>query len=161
MNGKLRNMTSIYMRKGDSFLLLYRQGGRVVNNLYTGAAGGHFEPHELNDALACILREMQEEIAVVPDMLKNLSLRYVTLRYMENEIRQNYYFFAEVADTFPTDVHSNEGTLQWFDAKELPGLDMPLSAKPVVLHYVNQGQYDDRLYGGVYTSDGVVFTPMT
>lgn len=161
MNGKLRNMTSIYLRKGDSFLLLHRQGGRVANNLYTGAAGGHFEPHELNDALSCILREMKEELGITPDCLKHFSLRYVTLRYMESEIRQNYYFFAEIGENFPRDIRSNEGRLQWFDAEALPHLDMPLSAKPVLLHYVNQGQYDDHLYGGVYRPDGVAFTPMT
>lgn len=161
MNGKLRNMTSIYLRKGNRFLLLHRQGGRVANNLYTGAAGGHFEPHELNDARSCILREMKEELGITPDCLKNFSLRYVTLRYMENEIRQNYYFFAEIRENFPTDIRSNEGRLQWFDAEALPKLDMPLSAKPVLLHYVNHGQYDDHLYGGIYRPDGVVFTPMT
>jgi len=29
MLGKLRNMTAIYLFKGDKVLLLYRQGGRV------------------------------------------------------------------------------------------------------------------------------------
>lgn len=161
MNGMLRNMTSLYLRKGDSYLLLHRHGGRVANGLYTGAAGGHFEPHELNDALACILREMREEIGVAPDTLKNFALRYVTLRYMENEIRQNYYFFAEVGEDFPGDICSNEGTLQWVHPKEFPSLPMPLTAKPVLLHYVSQGQYDDRLYGGIYTLTGITFTPMT
>lgn len=43
MDGKLRNMTSIYLFKGKKVLLLYRQGGRVVNNVWTGSAGGHLE----------------------------------------------------------------------------------------------------------------------
>lgn len=41
--GKLRNMTAIYLLQNDKILLLYRQGSRVVNNLWTGSAGGHFE----------------------------------------------------------------------------------------------------------------------
>ena len=61
MNGKLRNMTSLYILKDDKVLLLYRQGSRVVNDKWVGSAGGHFEPEELNDARACVLREMQEE----------------------------------------------------------------------------------------------------
>lgn len=161
MNGKLRNMTALYLRRGNEYLLLHRRGGRVADGLYTGTAGGHFEPHELNDALACILRELQEEIGLTPDALKNFALRYVTLRYMEGEIRQNYYFFAEVGAGFPSDVRSNEGTLQWVRPEEFPGLPMPLSAKPVLLHYVNQGQYDDHLYGGIYTPTGITFTLMT
>ena len=37
MEGKLRNMTSVYLLKGERVLLLYRQGGRVVNNVWTGS----------------------------------------------------------------------------------------------------------------------------
>lgn len=48
MIGKLRNMTAIYLIKDDKVLLLFRQGGRVVNNVCTGSAGGHFEDFELN-----------------------------------------------------------------------------------------------------------------
>lgn len=47
MDGRLRNMTSIYLFKGGKVLLLYRQGGRVVNNVWTGSAGGHFEKNDL------------------------------------------------------------------------------------------------------------------
>ena len=43
MNGKLRNMTSLYILKDDKVLLLYRQGSRVVNDKWVGSAGGHFE----------------------------------------------------------------------------------------------------------------------
>ena len=51
MDGKLRNMTSIYLFKGKKVLLLYRQGGRVVNNVWTGSAGGDFENDELKDSV--------------------------------------------------------------------------------------------------------------
>ena len=51
MNGKLRNMTAIYLLKGDKVLLLYRQGGKVVNNVWTGSAGGHFEKEELKESV--------------------------------------------------------------------------------------------------------------
>ena len=64
MDGRLRNMTSIYLFKGGKVLLLYRQGGRVVNNVWTGSAGGHFEKNELNDAKACVLRELNEELGL-------------------------------------------------------------------------------------------------
>lgn len=38
MNGKLRSMTSLYITDADRMLLLYRQGSRVVNNVWIGAA---------------------------------------------------------------------------------------------------------------------------
>ena len=55
LDGKLRNMTSVYISKQDKMLLLYRQGGRVVNDIWVGSAGGHFEANELNDAKDCLV----------------------------------------------------------------------------------------------------------
>lgn len=101
MDGKLRNMTSIYLTQGDKILLLYRQGGRVVSDTWVASAGGHFEPYELNDARACVLRELQEEIGLTEDSLQNLRLRYVTLRRTKGEIRQNYYFLRNSPPIFP------------------------------------------------------------
>lgn len=50
MDGRLRNMSSVYISQGNKMLLLYRQGSRVVNDVWVGSAGGHFEEYELNDA---------------------------------------------------------------------------------------------------------------
>lgn len=47
MNPKLRSMSTVYLKRGDKYLLLYRVGGRVVNDVWTGSAGGHFEKNEL------------------------------------------------------------------------------------------------------------------
>lgn len=98
MNGKLRNMTAIYLLKGEQVLLLYRQGGRVVTNVWTGSAGGHFESEELNDAKACVLRELKEELGLFEKDIDGLAMRYITLRRTNGEIRQNYYFFAKLKD---------------------------------------------------------------
>ena len=92
---KLRNMTAIYILKGEKILMLYRQGGKVVNNVYVGTAGGHFEPEEVNDPKACVLRELKEECGLEPEEIKNLTMRYATKRLKDGEIRQNYYYFAE------------------------------------------------------------------
>lgn len=124
MNGKLRNMTSIYLLKDDQILLLYRQGGRVVNNLWTGSAGGHFEEYELNDAQACVLRELKEELGVGEEDIEGLSLRYITLRRLKGEIRQNYYFFANLKSA--AELTSNEGISQWFKMDEILSLEMPI-----------------------------------
>ena len=74
MLGKLRNMTAIYLLQGDKVLLLYRKGGQVVNDVWTGSAGGHFEEFELNDAKACVLRELEEELGLCENDIENLSL---------------------------------------------------------------------------------------
>ena len=158
--GKLRNMTAIYLMRKGKILLLYRQGSRVVNNLWTGSAGGHFEEWELNDPKACVLRELQEELSITEDMLSNLQLRYVALRRAKGEIRQNYYFFAELKDDFQDELISDEGTLKWFSIEEISGLKMPFSAQFMIEHYLTIGRYNDKVYGGIADGEKVVFTEL-
>lgn len=158
MNGKLRNMTSIYLIRGNRVLLLYRQGGSVVNNVWTGSAGGHFEEHELNDAKACVLREMNEETGLTENNISELKLKYITLRNTKGEVRQNYYFFAQLNEDIT--VSSNEGILRWFSLDDIPDLDMPFTAKYVIQHYLSEGIHNEKMYGGVTSKDGVVFTEL-
>ena len=152
MDGKLRNMTAIYLFWGEKVLLLYRQGGRVVNNVWTGSAGGHFERDELNDARACILRELKEELGLAPEDVENLALRYIALRNTKGEIRQNYYFFADIKEQADDDIVSNEGTCRWFSLGDILSLEMPLSAKYVMDHFCTTGRYTDKLYVCIATA---------
>lgn len=160
MDGKLRNMASIYITNADKMLLLFRQGSRVVNDVWVGSAGGHLEDFELNDAKACVLRELKEELGLKDNEIRNLSLRYVTLRRAKGEIRQNYFFFAELNDGVNECLASNEGICKWFAYSELPTLDMPFSAKFVIEHYLNVGHKTDEIYGGIADGERVVFTKM-
>lgn len=155
--GKLRNMASVYLRNDDQVLLLYRKGSSIVSNHWIGSAGGHFEANELNDAKACVLRELYEELNLHPWQLKNLSLRYVTLRYTDGEIRQNYYFFADIICELPKDMQSTEGTLQWFPLNGTSSLRMPFTARFMLDHYISIGQYDSCLYGGIADKETVTF----
>ena len=155
-SGILRNMASVYLRKGDKLLLLFRQGDSIVNNLWIGSAGGHFEKAELNDAKACVLRELYEELAINEGSLEKLTLRYVTLRYTAGELRQNYYFFADLKSC-NEDLSSTEGIPKWFDLNEMENLPMPFTARYMINHYVSTGQHDDNLYGGIANENGLVF----
>ena len=157
MMGKLRNMTAIYLLKEDKVLLLFRQGGKVVNEVWTGSAGGHFEEYELNDAKACVLREMKEELGLNENDIENLALRYVTLRKTNGEIRQNYYFFANVCDGIDDNLASNEGKLQWFPLDAIGELKMPHSAKYVMKHYCEVGCFSDKMYVGTTNAKDVTF----
>ena len=104
-------MTSLYLTKDDSVLCLYRLGSRVVDKMYIGSAGGHFEKNELNDAKACVLREAWEELGLQEEDLVDLKLRYITLRLKNGEVRQNYYFFARLREE--KILSSTEGQLHW------------------------------------------------
>lgn len=146
MMPKLRNMTSLYLTCGNKILLLYRQGSRVANNLWVASAGGHFEPNELNEPEKCALRELREELGLTQNEIENLELRYITLRKINGEIRQNYFFFAELANGTELVLKSNEGILKWYELDGLKELPMPNSARLVIDHYVGAGRFNDKLY---------------
>lgn len=155
MLGKLRNMTGIYLLKGNKILLLYRQGGKVVNNVWTASAGGHFEKDELNDAKVCAIRELNEELGLSVDDVEDMELRYIALRNVKGEIRQNYYFFAELKDGVDENLHSNEGECKWFLLDEIGDLEMPITAKYVMEHYCKVGRFTNEVYVGVTYPDRI------
>lgn len=128
--------------------------------LLSASAGGHFEAFELDDARACVLRELHEELGLKPDQLTNLRLRYATLRSIEGEIRVNYYFFAELENGTEMALESDEGELKWFPMEEISGLEMPFTAGFVLEHYLTVGRRTATLYGGVADGEKVVFVEM-
>ena len=158
MDIQLRNMTSLYLVREGEVLCLYRIGSRVANNKYVGAAGGHFEKEELNDPRKCVLREMQEELGLSESDVEDLTLRYITVRLIDGEVRQNYYFFARLKED--RELHSTEGKLRWVPYEEVDALEMPLSAKPMILHYLKEGRFTDHLYCGVTEEKGTRFVVM-
>lgn len=159
-NTKLRNMTSIYMIRGEEMLMLYRIGSRVVEPSWCGI-GGHFEDSELNDPFACVLRELEEETPIRRDMLEKLTFKYVTLRLKKGEIRQNYYYFASLKDDASVLLDSNEGRLCWVPLHQVMDKEMPLTAKFMLEHYLTIGRFDEYLYCGVTREADMVFTKLT
>lgn len=155
MDGRLRNMAGLYITDGDKMLLLYRIGSRVVPPSWCNI-GGHFEKDELNDAKACVLREVEEETGITEKDLKDLTLRYVTLIHKNKEIWQNYYFFAGLANKDLQLNSCTEGILQWVEIDKVLEREMPYTAKAVLKHYLSQGMYDDKIYGAA-AGDQVIF----
>ena len=158
MGIRLRNMTSVYLTGEKGILCLYRIGSRVANHKYIGSAGGHFEEGELNDPRACVLREMQEELGLTESDVDGLTLRYITHRLMGQEIRQNYYFFGKLKED--RELTSTEGNLRWVLLEEVPDLEMPVSAKHMILHYLAEGRYTNHVYCGVTEETGTRFVIM-
>ena len=156
---KLRNMTSLYLVREDAVLCLYRIGSRVFSaSRYIGSCGGHFEEAELNDPQKCVLREMEEELGLKEEDIEGLRLRYITHRLAKGEIRQNYYFFARLKEE--KELVSNEGQLRWVSYEEIPSLQMPVSARHMILHYLSIGRFDDNIYCGVTEEKGTNFVNM-
>ena len=157
----LRSMTSLYILNDDEILLLYRIGSRVIEPSYVGI-GGHFEAEEFNDPQACVLRELKEETGLTLSNIENLTMRYVSLRHTGQEIRQNFYFFAQLKGILPETLTCNEGRLAWKKLSECTDLPMPVTAKSCMKHYLKQGQFDHIIYGTMHTADQEpVIVPLT
>ena len=157
---KLRNMTGIYLSCNGQMLLLYREGGRVVTNQWVASAGGHFEKDELNDPKACVLRELKEELGLTEDDLTDLRMRYIGLRNVNGEIRQNYYFFADLKPEHYERLSSNEGKCRWVDLPDVMSYDMPLTAGYVMDHYLRTGRHTDCLYAAISDGKGFQFVEL-
>lgn len=155
---KLRNMTSLYLVKEEEILCLFRIGSQVANKQYVGSAGGHFESDEMCDPKACVLRELKEELGLSESDIEGLKLRYITYRRKNGEIRQNYYFFAGLRED--RELTSTEGILRWVNIDEIPDLHMPVSAKHMILHYLQTGRFDAHLYAGITQESGTEFVIM-
>lgn len=145
MNGKLRNMATVYIKNGDKMLLLDRIGSKVVARSWCGI-GGHFEKRDLNDAKAAVLREMKEEIGLKEKDLNNLALRYVALRNVKDELRINYYFFADLKPNAVMNKKCKEGILEWVALDKVNERKMPVTAQYVIKHYLETGINTDELY---------------
>jgi len=153
---RLRNMASVYIKQGPKYLLLYRIGSQVVSPSWCGI-GGHFEKDELNEPETAILRELEEETGLTEQNLENIALRYVTFRLKNGEIRQNYYYFADLCENTQINMECSEGELRWISADALPFGEMPHTAEYVMRHYTEIGAHNDILYAGTATVDGVAF----
>ena len=145
MNGKLRNMATVYIKNGDKMLLLDRIGSKVVARSWCGI-GGHFDKKELSDAKAAVLREMKEEIGLKEKDLNNLDLRYVALRNVGSELRINYYFFADLKPNAVVKEKCSEGILEWVALDKVNERKMPVTAQCVLKHYLETGINTDDLY---------------
>lgn len=159
MDGHLRNMASVYIMCENKMLMLYRIGSRVVAPSWCGI-GGHFEKDELNDAKRAMLRELKEEINLDEHDLKNINLRYITLRNKSGEIRINYYFFADLHKGVSVQNHCSEGKLQWVEFEKVTEKKMPYTAEYVLKHYMDKGRYTDSLYCGVSQKENVIFSQL-
>lgn len=159
MNGKLRNMATVYIKSGDEMLMLYRVGSKVVEPSWCGV-GGHFEDEELNDSCAAVLREMNEEIGITENDIDNLTLKYLCIRRVKSELRLNYYFFADLKCSKERIEKCSEGELKWVKTEKLNSLKMPLTAQEMIKHYLTIGKNDGAFYVGTITADGKsTFTP--
>ena len=100
------------------------------------------------------------ELKILKEDLTDMKMRYIGLRNVNGEIRQNYYFFANLKPEHYELFTSSEGKCKWVDYADIMNYDMPLTARFVMEHYLHTGQYTDCLYSAVADGQGFQFTPL-
>ena len=73
------------------------------------------EKYKIAEGNLAIIGSMASHEVLESD-IENLTLRYITHRLTEGEIRQNYYFFGKLKTERP--LQSTEGELHWFTYEE-------------------------------------------
>lgn len=145
---KLRNMATIYISNNDEILMMFRTGSRVFKGSLWVGIGGHFENDELNEPEKCVLRELFEETGITNNDIVNLSLKYITIRKANEEIRQQYIYFADLSNKNINILHCDEGDVSWLKISEISQLKMSFTNEECLKHYFEIGKYDDGIYSG-------------
>ncbi|ALC85137.1 hypothetical protein AM499_04385 [Bacillus sp. FJAT-22090] len=144
---RMRIMTGAYLFFDNKLLMLKRSKERTLaSNLWTGI-GGHVEANEHNSPEESCFREIFEETGIRENEIEKLELRYILMRRSKNEIRQHYIYFGNtLKNNF---LNSDEGTLHWIDLSKILSLEMPLTVKYMLKHYINNPNEQSVFIGSV------------
>lgn len=107
--------TLLYIIKNDKILLAEKKRGLGMGML--NGVGGKLEKNET--IINCLLREVKEEIGIVPLGLEQIGTIYFDYEYKGVKTQETTYAF--VANDFEgVLIESEEVTPKWFNKKELP-----------------------------------------
>ncbi|MCL2203477.1 MAG: NUDIX domain-containing protein [Defluviitaleaceae bacterium] len=133
---KLRKMAGAFLTYGDEVLLIQRGLHKKLAPGMWSCIGGHIEQEEHDNPLVACFREIEEETGITCSSITGLSLRYITTRKIDDEIRTGYYFFGKTTHRCAL-PECAEGALHWVNISEIPNLQMTFSIKSVSTHWQN------------------------
>lgn len=151
MTGYQRNSFTVFL-VNEGRILVKCIGNKLISPSWF-ASGGGFD----NDNLAYIRHKMFCEYGVTVDDLEEPKLRYVTLRYTEGELRQNFFFFAETKNDLNIPFIGND---KWVPFMELLEMEMPKTVQGVLKHYLEIGRSNERVYCGVVKQKGLAISEL-
>lgn len=157
----LRSIATIYIFNDDQVLLMHRVGSRLFKGEIWVGIGGHFEENELNDPYACAIREIMEETGISSIDIDNLTLKYITTRLADNEIRQQYIFFTTLKTKNIELISCDEGKLFWIPVSQLFERKMAFSNTHCLKHYLSTKNDNIIYHGAVSEQDGRLFVHFT
>lgn len=151
-------MTGAFLLNNDEVLMLKRSKNKKIAPGLWSCVGGHVEPHEHCSPEHSCLREIEEETGISRIDIENLTLRYILLRRIEDELRQHYIFFGETKTR--TISSCNEGELHWVKLPELGDLQMSLSLKLMYEHYLHHSK-TDNVWTGTFSDGKMIWVPLS
>jgi len=131
---------------------------KLAPGLWAGI-GGHMEIGDITtpralDLIETCYREVQEETGITKPDIKNLKLRYIAVRKVDDEIRLHYHFMGKVETKIPLPT-CEEGELHWVDKKDICNLQMTTSVGQAIKHWLaNPGSDEIYMVAVNKTGDG-------
>lgn len=139
-------MAGIFLSNGDELLMIHRSKTRELAPGLWAIPGGHVQPEELNDPAAACLRELREETGLLPQDIEAFFLRYIVLYQTPDELQIFYDFTARCPQKKPL-PHSSEGRLHWVNKHDILALEMPVSMRLMMQHYLKNAFLPETLIG--------------
>ena len=135
MNKDVIDTTMIYLKKDDSYLLLFRN--KKKNDINEGkwiGVGGHREPDETIDE--CAIREVKEETGLDVHSLSCCG----EVLFVDENIKMMMYLY-EITDFSGTLIECNEGDLKWIPIKDIYNYPMWEGDKLFLPKVINHEPY--------------------
>ena len=125
----------IYLKKDDSYLLLFRN--KKKNDINEGkwiGVGGHREPNETIDE--CAIREVKEETGLDVHSLERAG----EVLFVDENLKMMMYLY-EITDFSGTLIECNEGDLKWIPIKDIYNYPMWEGDKLFLPKVINHEPY--------------------
>lgn len=148
---KLRTMAAAFLMNDGEFLIMKRSASRVLSPGLWAGVGGHLEPAELNDPRAACLREVLEETGIAEKDIANLSLRYITVRRREDEIRIQFIFFGDAL--VREVIQTREGELHWIHERDLLDRELSFATRAFLKHFLESDRKSDTVLVGTISAE--------
>ena len=146
----LTHNTGAFLKRGDSYLLMHRAPDRKFAPGMWSTVGGGVERGEHDDPQAACLREIEEETGIAAGEIRNLTLRYITMRRWGDCISHSYIYFGET-DAEPS-ITTDEGTVHWIPESELLNRTFSVTFRAMLEHYLETPD-PQRVVVGVAEND--------
>lgn len=150
MTGSQKSSITVFLTN-QGRILLKCVGEKMISPSFF--LNGSFDP----DTLGYVQDKLLADYGMTTTALEEPQLRYVTLRWTNGELRQNFFYFAETRDELGIPPIGN---LKWIPYGDALNMEMPKTVQGVLKHYLEIGRSNPRVYCGVVKEKGVAISEL-